>query len=110
MSKSKKTSKKASIIPLSDKVLIKPLSLEEIEKKSLSGIIIPDTISKEKPEQGIVVATGAGKWNEDGDKRIPVSVKVGDRVVFSKYGYDEVKLNDEEFYLLSESSILAVIK
>jgi len=79
-----------------------------MDKKSASGIIIPDTVSKEKPEQGKVVAVGGGKY-EDG-KLLPMSVKVGDKIVFSKYGYDEVKINEEEYYILSESSILAIIK
>lgn len=107
--KEKKGSKKEpNIIPLGDKVLVKPTEVED--KKSPSGIIIPDTLSKEKPEQGKVIAVGNGKWNEDGDERIPLSVKVGDTVLFSKYGFDEVKIDDEEYYILSESSILAIIK
>jgi chaperonin GroES len=99
---------KQGIMPLGDRVLLKPLSPED--KKSPSGIIIPDTVSKEKPEQGKVIAVGDGKWNEDGDKKIPVRVKVGDTVVFSKYGYDEIKVDGEEFYIVSENNILAVIK
>lgn len=106
----KKNVSKASISPLGDRVVVRPLSEEELATKSVSGIIIPDTVSKEKPEQGIVVAVGPGKWNEDGDKRIPVSVKVGDKIIFSKYGYDEIKLGSDEYYILSESNILAVIK
>lgn len=105
-----KTEKSINIKPLGDRVLIKPIPPEELEKKSLSGIIIPDTVSKEKPEQGKVVAVGEGKWDEDGEKRIPVSVKVGDRVMFSKYGYDELKIDGEEYYILSEGNILAIIK
>ncbi len=93
------------IIPLSDRVLIRPISKEET---TASGIIIPDTVSKEKPEQGTVVAVGAGKY-EDG-KLIPTRVKVGDVVVFSKYGYDEIKQDGEEYFILREDSILAVIK
>jgi len=73
-----------------------------------SGIIIPDTISKEKPEQGMVIAVGEGRW-EDG-KRVPMSIKIGDKVVFSRYGYEEVKLDGEEYYILKEENILAVIK
>ncbi|MES2014529.1 MAG: co-chaperone GroES [Patescibacteria group bacterium] len=97
-----------SIQPLHDKVVIKPLSLEESGSRTLSGIIIPDT-AKEKPEQGRVVAVGPGKWNEDGEMRIPVSVKVGDKVMFSKYGYDEVKVNGVEYFLVNESNILAIL-
>ena len=99
---------KTSIMPLSDKVLIKPLSPSDLEKKNTFGIIIPETVSKEKPEQGKVIAVGEGKY-EDGHK-VPMRVKVGDRVVFSKYGYDEIKIEGEEYYILSESSILAIIK
>ena len=99
--------KKISLTPLGDKIVVKP-SEKEGEKKLASGIIIPDTANKEKPAKGEVVAVGAGKY-EDG-KRIPPSVKVGDTILFSKYGFDEVKVNDEEFYILSESSVLAIIK
>lgn len=94
------------IIPLGDRVVLKPLSMEE-QTTTLSGIIIPDTVSKEKPEQGKVVAVGEGRW--EGGKRVPVSLKIGDRVVFSRYGYDEVKLDGEEYYILKEENILAVI-
>ena len=89
-------------------MVIRPLSEEEIGTKSAFGIIIPDTVKGEKPEQGIVVAVGAGKY-EDG-ARIPLQVSVGDRVVFSKYGYDEVKVGGVEYYVVSESNLLAVIQ
>jgi chaperonin GroES len=111
--KVKKTIKKVGsksdfgIRPLADRILLKPISADEMKTTS-SGIIIPDTVSKEKPEQGIVVAVGDGKW-DDGVK-IPLSVKVGDKVVFSRYGYDEVKLDGVEYYILKEENILAVIK
>ena len=98
---------KTKIQPIGDRVLIKPI-LEEQNKKSPSGIIIPETVSKEKPEQGKVIAVGEGKY--DDGKLVPMSVKVGDTVVFSKYGYDEIKLEGEEYYILSESNILAIIK
>jgi chaperonin GroES len=98
-----------SIKPLSDRVVVRRLTDEETGTKSASGIIIPDTVSKEKPEQGMVVAVGEGKWDEDGEKRIPMDVKVGDRIVFSKYGYDEVKIGGEELYIVSASSILGII-
>lgn len=97
------------IKPLQDRVVVRPLTDEEAGNVSVSGIIIPDTAKQDKPEQGIVVAVGNGKWDEDGEKRIPLDVKVGDRVVFSKYGYEEVKLDDKEYYILSESSLLAII-
>ena len=96
------------IRPLNDKVVVRPLTDEEAGTTSASGIIIPDSAKKEKPEQGIVIAVGAGKWNEDGEERIPLDVQVGDRVVFSKYGYDEVKVNGKEYFLVAEGSILGV--
>lgn len=96
------------IRPLADRVVVRPLTEEELGTVSASGIIIPETAKKEKPEQGVVVAVGAGKWNEDGDARLVMDVKEGDKVVFSKYGYDEVKVEDKEFFIVSESSILGV--
>lgn len=98
------------IKPLQDRVVVRRLTDEETGTKSASGIIIPDTVSKEKPEQGIIVAVGEGKWDEDGEKRIPMDVKVGDRVVFNKYGFDEVKVGTEELFIVSASSILAVLQ
>ena len=95
-----------TIIPLGDRVLVKPTAQEGT--KTQSGIIIPDTVDKEKPEQGKVVAVGEGRY-EDG-KIIPVRVKVGDKVMFSKYGYDEIKVDGEEYFILKEDSVLAVIK
>ena len=97
-------------MPLNDRVVIRSLTEVEAGTTNKFGIIIPDTVSKEKPEQGIVVATGPGKWDEDGEHRIPLSVEVGDKVVFSKYGYDEVKVAGEEYFIVSEGNILAVIK
>jgi chaperonin GroES len=107
--KNKKITQKLNnkITPLGDRILLKPFSEEEM-KTTASGIIIPDTVSKEKPEQGRVIAVGEGRW-EDG-KRVPMAVKVGDKVVFSRYGYEEVKLGGEEYYILKEENILAVIK
>lgn len=97
------------IKPLGERVVVRPLTEEEKGSSTASGIIIPDTAKEEKPEQGIVIAVGPGKWNEDGDERIAIDVKVGDKVVFSKYGYDEVKVDKQEYYIVSESSILGVI-
>jgi len=103
------SSNATNIKPLGDRVVVRRLTDEETGTKSASGIIIPDTVDKEKPEQGIITAVGEGKWDEDGEKRLPLDVKVGDRVVFSKYGFDEVKVGGEEFYIISASSILAVL-
>ena len=96
------------ITPLGDRIVVRPLTEAEMGTLSPSGIIIPETAKKEKPEQGIVVAVGAGKWNEDGDKRLPLDVKVGDKVVFSKYGYDEIKVDAQEYYIVAESGILGI--
>jgi len=104
----KASSTKANIIPLGDRVLIKP-DIQEEGVVTASGIIIPDTVNKEKPEKGTVLAVGDGRINDDG-KVIPMSVKVGDKVIFSKYGPDEITVDDEEYFILSESSILAIIK
>jgi chaperonin GroES len=98
----------SKIIPLNDRILIKPFSVDEMNTTA-SGIIIPDTVSKEKPEQGTVIAVGEGRWAEGG-KRLPMSIKVGDKVVFSRYGYEEVKLDGVEYYILKEENILAVIR
>ena len=99
---------KSGIQPLGDRVLVRPLSPEETGKTTSFGIIIPETVDKEKPEQGAVVAVGLGKRSDDG-KLLPLSVKVGDRILFSKYGYDEVKVGGVEYYMVSESNILAVL-
>jgi chaperonin GroES len=97
---------KIKIIPLGDRVLVQP---EALITKTKSGIIIPDTANKERAEQGVVVAVGAGRTTDEG-KTIAPKVKVGDTVLFTKYGPDEVKIDGEEYYILSESNILAVIK
>ena len=102
-------SDKSPIRPLGDRVIVRPLTAEELGTVSASGIIIPDTAKKDKPEQGIVIAAGPGKWNEDGDTRIAMDVKEGDRVVFSKYGFDELKFDGNEYYIVAESSILGIL-
>jgi chaperonin GroES len=96
-----------TIHPLGDRVVVKPIDSKE-EKVSAMGIIIPDTGTKEKPAKGKVVAVGPGRY-DDGEL-VPMSVKVGQTVLFSKYGYDEVKVEGEEYFVLSESQVLAVIK
>jgi chaperonin GroES len=90
--------------PCGDRVLVKPNVEEE---KTAGGIVLPDT-AKERPQWGEVIAVGAGKWDESGKNRIPMEVKVGDRVVFAKYGGTEVKVDGEEYLILRESDILAV--
>jgi chaperonin GroES len=103
----KKDAKKVGVAPLGDRVLIKPADNGEGQKLP-SGIIIPDTIDKEKPEQGRVIAVGTGRRSDNGDI-IPMSVKVGDTVLFSKYGYDDVKVDGEEYLIVSENNILAIL-
>lgn len=92
--------------PLNDRVLVKPLSVEQATK---TGIIIPETVEKEKPEKGEVVATGPGKLLENG-QRAPMTVKAGDKVVFKKYSPDEIKVDGAELLILEESDILAVLE
>ena len=91
--------------PLNDHVLIKPINGNEVSK---AGIILPDTVDKEKPEKGEVVATGPGKLLENGS-RAPMSVKVGDKVIFKKYSPDELP-GDEELMVIKEEDILAIIE
>lgn len=91
--------------PLNDHILIKPTTKEEVSK---SGIILPDTVDKEKPEQGEVIAVGTGKLLENG-QRAPISVKVGDTVIFKKYSPDEVP-GEKELLIIKEEDILAVIE
>ncbi len=99
--------KERMVVPLGDRVVVKP---EEVtQEKSPSGIIIPDTARKEKPECGVVIAVGPGKRGDD-NEIIPVGVKVGETILFSKYGYDEVTINDEEYYIVSGANILGVMK
>jgi chaperonin GroES len=94
-----------NIKPLEDRVLVKPL---EAEQTTASGLVIPDT-AKEKPQEGEVVAVGPGRFNEDGDDRIPLDVSVGDKVIYSKYGGTEVKYAGAEYLLLSARDILAIV-
>jgi chaperonin GroES len=93
------------IKPLSDRVLIEPLR----EEKKKGGIILPETLDKERPESGRVVAVGPGKKDEDG-KIISMSVKKGDKVLFTKYGPSEIKVEDKEYLIAREEDILAIIE
>ena len=94
-----------SIKPLEDRLVVKSL---EAEQTTASGLVIPDT-AKEKPQEGEVLAVGPGRWNEDGDERVPLDVKVGDKVIFSKYGGTEVKYGGEEYLILSARDVLAIV-
>jgi chaperonin GroES len=100
------TATKVNIKPLEDRVVVQA---NEAETTTASGIVIPDT-AKEKPQEGTVIAVGAGRWDEDGEKRIPLDVKVGDTVLYSKYGGTEVKYAGEEYLILSARDLLAVIE
>lgn len=97
------------IKPLGDRVLIEPLSKEEREGKSKSGIVIPDTAEKDRPEEGMVVAVGPGKMTDDG-KMVPMSIKTGSRVLFTKYGPSEIKVEGKEYLIAREDDILAVVE
>jgi len=93
------------IRPLADRVVVKPLPMEEVTK---GGIVLPDT-AKEKPQKGEVVAVGPGRLLDNG-QRVAVDVKVGDKVLYSKYAGNEVKLDGEEYLILREADILGVIE
>ncbi len=91
--------------PLGDRVVVKPL---EEEERTKGGIVLPD-VAKEKPQHGEVLAVGPGALTEDG-RRLPMDVKVGDRVLFAKYAGTEVKIGDEEYLILRQSDILAIVE
>ncbi|HLD70876.1 MAG TPA: co-chaperone GroES [Negativicutes bacterium] len=94
------------IKPLGDHVLIEPVKAEE---KTSGGIFLPDTAEKDKSEQGVVVAVGDGKKTDDG-KIVPVSVRAGQKVLFTKYGPHEIKVDGKEYLIASEADILAIIE
>lgn len=93
------------IKPLSNNILIEPIKEEE---KTKAGILLPQTSEKERPEQGRVIATGPGKKNSAG-KIIPMDVKPGDKVLFTKYSPNEIKVDDKEYLIAKEDDILAII-
>ena len=95
-----------NIKPLGDHILIEPVKEEE---KTKAGIFLPETANKEKSEEGKVIAVGPGRKTDDG-KIIPISLKPGDKVLFTKYGPNEIKVNNKEYLIASESDILAVIE
>ncbi len=94
------------IKPLSDHILIEPIKQEE---KTKTGILLPDTAEKERPEQGKVIAAGPGKKTDDG-KIIPLDVKVGDKVLFTKYGPNEIKVDGKEYLIAKEEDVLAILE
>lgn len=101
-----KSDSKVAVRPLHDKILVKR---DEAETKTSSGIFLPET-SKDKPKTGVITAVGDGALNTDTGQRIPLSVKKGDKVIFSSYSGTEVKINDQELLIMSEDDILAVIE
>ena len=94
------------IKPLADRVIVEPIDASE--GKSAGGIIIPDTATREKPQEGKIVAIGKGRLDEDG-KAIKMNVKVGDKVLYSKYGGQEIKYDGTDYLIMSENDILAII-
>jgi chaperonin GroES len=94
-----------NVRPLHDRIIVE--RLEEGEQQS-GGIIIPDS-AKEKPQQGTVIAAGNGKVNKDGDVRVPLDVKAGDRILFGKYAGQEIKLDGKDYFIMKEDDVLAVI-
>jgi chaperonin GroES len=94
-----------NIKPLEDRIVVKPL---DAEQTTASGLVIPDT-AKEKPQEGEVVAVGPGRFNEDGDERVPMDISVGDKVIYSKYGGTEVKYGGDELLILSARDVLAIV-
>lgn len=97
---------KSDITPLFDNVLVRPLTEESVTS---SGIIIPDTVTKEKPQVGEVMAVGPGHRNKEG-KVLPMTVKKGQKVLYKKWGGNEVKVGNEEWMVIEEKDILAVVE
>jgi len=92
--------------PLGDRVVVEPVEKEEV---TASGIVLPET-AKEKPQEGMVLAVGPGRWDEDGEKRVALDVKEGDKVLYAKYAGTEVKLpGDRKVLVLRESDLLAIV-
>ena len=100
------TATKVNIKPLEDRVVVQA---NEAETTTASGLVIPDT-AKEKPQEGTVIAVGPGRFDDSGEKRIPLDVKVGDTVVYSKYGGTELKYGADEYLVLSARDVLAIIE
>lgn len=97
---------KLKLRPLADRVIVEPLEKEEV---TAGGILLPET-AKEKPQEGLVVAVGPGRWDEDGKKRVEMEVSLNDKVIFAKYSGSEIKLNDKKYLILGEKDILAVLE
>lgn len=100
---------KPNIKPLGDRILIEPLSNKQESGKTKTGIYIPDTAEKERPEKGKIIALGLGKMTEEG-KIIPMNLKVGQIVLFSKYGPTEIKVENKEYLIIKEEDVLAIFE
>ena len=101
--------KKIGIQPLGDRVLVRPMTVEEVEGKKRSfDFVLPESMKNEKSAQGVVLAVGEGAYRDG--KLVAIRIKVGDTVLFSKYAYDEVRQDGEDLYLLKEEHVLAIIK
>jgi chaperonin GroES len=98
--------KDMNLKPLFDNIIVKRI---EEEEKTKSGIVLPDTIDKEKPQKGEVIAIGEGKITDSGNK-IEMQVKVGDQVLFKKYSPDEIKVDGEEYLVMTQNDIIAIVK
>lgn len=98
--------KTSKIKPIGGNILVEPISDEKVTS---TGIVLPDTVNKEKPQRGKVIALGTGKLDQNG-KMIPFNVKVGDIVMFKKYSPDELEIEDKEYLIMDENAILAVIE
>ena len=101
-----KTKTEVDLKPLGDRLLVKPLNKDDVTK---AGIILPDTLEKERPEKGEVIAAGPGRLLDNGNLA-PMNVKVGDKIVFKKYSPDEIKIEGEEYLIISESDVMAIIQ
>ena len=97
--------KKLNLRPLADRVIVEPLEQEE---KTASGLLLPET-AKEKPQEGMIVAIGPGRWDEEGKKRVEMEVALGDKVVFAKYSGSEIKISEKKYLIMGEKDILAVV-
>lgn len=92
--------------PLGDRIVVEP---SEQEEKTASGIILPET-AKERPQEGTILAAGPGKYDDEGKKRVPMDVKVGDKVLFAKYSGTEIKVEDKKLLIMRESDIMAIVE
>lgn len=103
-----KNSKVSAVRPLGSRVLVEPFEEDQLSRQNEAGIIIPETAEQDAPQQGKVIAVGEGRKTDEGE-RISMDVKKGDTVIYSKFGYDTVTIDDTEYYLLKEDNILAII-